>query len=78
MWTYLAIGGGGAFFKRLLNTCNVNGNIQPVHEISFKPVGISHCYQLEPSISDNFCYKGCLVVFFIFIQILIELSVSKQ
>ena len=39
----------------------------------FKPNGISHCYQLEQSIS----VKGGWVVFFIFIQILKETSVNK-
>ena len=41
----------------------------------FKLNGISHCYQLDPSFS---VLKGCWIVFYIFIQISIEHSVSKQ
>ena len=41
----------------------------------FMPNGISHCYQLDQPIS---VFKGCLAVFFDFIQILMEHSVYKQ
>ena len=39
----------------------------------FMPNGMSHCYQLDHS---QFRFKGCWVV--VFIQILMEHSVSKQ
>ena len=46
-----------------------------VSDIVLKPNGVSHSYQLDQSISVE---KGCWMVFFIFIQILIVHSVSKQ
>ena len=41
---------------------------------TFNPNGISHSYQLDQSIS----ILMMLVVFFIFMQILVEYSLSKQ
>ena len=41
----------------------------------FKPSGISHSYQLDQSI---IVLRIILVIFFIFIRILIELSVKPQ
>ena len=49
---------------------------QGLHRLNpFKPNGSSHYNQLDKSIA---ILKGCWVVFFIFIQVLTEHSLSKQ
>ena len=59
------------------HNCKLSYNTEPGQATinPFEPNGFSHRFQLEQSIS---VLKGCLVVFFIFIQTLIEHSVSKR